>query len=190
MSLPPRCALALDLGTETCGYAYGMLTDPMPKFDHWRMHQVGGRGRRYVSLDNTLWRALNDWQITEVVVESPLSLMALVRVEHNRIVLRGDPEIIRQQHVLAGYVEGNCFRASIPYMECSADKVRSDVMGRSRFAKGQTKNEVMAYCRSIGLPVLNDHQADACILWLGHRHAIMGRRPAAGPLFRHRAIDA
>jgi hypothetical protein len=173
------CILALDLGASVCGFAHGPQIARTPTFGSWHLPKLGVRGARYVALENTLARCIREWGITALVVESPLPIMALFNSQGD---LQASSQAIRVQHTLAGFAEAEAYRASARYSEVSADIVRAAVLGQRRFPKGEVKDFVVAYCRSHGMDVPDDHAADACLTWV-YQVAQLTGRALAGPLF-------
>lgn len=172
--------LCLDLGAAVCGFCCGSQDERQPRIGSWHLPKIGGRGARYVALENTLAKAIPEWGVVSIVVESPLPIMALFS---SRGDLQANSQAIRVQHTLAGFAEAEAYRNHCRYSEVSADLVRGYVLGQRRFEKGTVKAACMAHCKALGLSVPDDHAADATLIWLWNISQLTGR-PLAGPLFK------
>jgi Holliday junction resolvasome RuvABC endonuclease subunit len=152
MRAAPGGIFALDL-SRNCGWAYGRLGLP-PLNGTWVLPFVGGEGARYASFENELAAALEVYQPSHLVVEAPLPLPAL-----------NNADVAKQQMGLRAFAYSEAYRASIPVHEVDAYTVRKEVLGTGRFAKGQVKAAVVAWCRRQGFDVPDDNAGDACVLW-------------------------
>jgi hypothetical protein len=167
----PGGLLTLDLSGHV-GWSYGI--GPVPEiYGCWHLRQPT-RGGRFDAFRTQLEDTFDQWAPGEVLMEAPLPPPAQTSAGS-----------ARQQYGLAAYVEGECAQAGIPVLERSADAVRRMLIGRSRSRRGEggpdlfgrpvkqsIKDMVIAYVRSLGLPVADDNVADAIALYL----ALMAER--------------
>jgi hypothetical protein len=172
--LPPGGVLALDL-SRVVGWCYGRLDDVNPTFGRWILPSQGGEGGRYSALEKELGDAMEAWGPGQVILEAPLSFQALIGVS--------TAKVMQQQYTLRGIAYMLAWQFSTPIQEIDSYSVRSDVLGRGRFAPKTVKAEVVAYCRRRGWAVHDDNEADACLTWVWLVDRLRHRRPAAGPLF-------
>lgn len=161
-----------------CGWAYGGLTDPLPAFGVWQLPRIGGEGARYAAFENELAEAMDAWKPSRLVLEAPMSLMALIGASTLKVMC--------QQLGLRAIAYAEAWRASAAVNEVSADMVRLALLGQARFAKGQVKHEVVRYCRARGLAVRDHNAADACCVWFWLVGQLTGKAPVAGRLFQER----
>jgi hypothetical protein len=171
----PGGTLTLDLSSHV-GWAYG-TGGPIPdSYGLWQLPQPT-RGGRFNAFRSRLEDFIDQWAPSEILMEAPLPLPA-----------QNNAGSARQQYGLAAYVEGECAQARIPVLERNVDDVRRLLIGRSRSRRGTggpdlfgrpiqqgIKDMVIAYVRSLGLPVHDDNVADAIALYLAliaeRRHA-------------------
>lgn len=164
---PPGGVLTLDLAS-TVGWAYGPLDAVNPCCGIWLLPKTGGEGLRFVVFENTLAAAMEKWQPARMVVEAPLSFQALLGVSNMRVMC--------QQYTLRGIAYMEAARAQIAISEVSADLIRGELLGQSRFDKGTVKGIVTDYCRKRGIRAPDHNAADACMIWLWHRGQVAPRR--------------
>jgi hypothetical protein len=172
--LPTGGVLALDLSSFS-GWAYGHLADRDPAFGTWRLPPEGGEGARYAAFENELALAMDELAPSKLILEAPLSFAALLGVSNMRVMC--------QQYTLRGIAYAEGWRASIPVSEVSADIVRLEMLGQSRFAKDTVKREVVRYCRRRGWRVPDHNAGDACLVWAWHQGQMLASPRGAGPLF-------
>jgi hypothetical protein len=165
--------LALDLGYRTVGWACGLTTDRDPIFGSWNLPKVGGEGAALAAFENELIAKIDKTEPVKMVCEAMLPLMA-----------QTDMMTFRMQAGLRGIAAKEAWRGSCAFTEIDAWTVRVEVLGRAHFPKGKVKGECIRYCHEQGWHVLDDHSADAVMVWRWHQMRIGGVRPAAGPLFR------
>jgi hypothetical protein len=163
--------LALDLSSHV-GFAYGHLDCTMPHFGTWHLPQKGGEGGRFAAFENVLADTMDQFGPSSLLIEKHLPLPAL-----------NNTPAARQQFGLRAFCYAEAWRASVPVSEIDAQYLRYALMGQ-RLSRDIAKREVMQYCRKRGWKVLDDHSADACLLWEWHRRQMNGGRPVAGPLWR------
>jgi hypothetical protein len=166
--------LALDLA-GVVGWAYGHLTDRDPAFGTWHLPHMGGEGARYAAFENELAEAMDRLAPTKMILEAPLSFAALLGVSNMRVMC--------QQYTLRGIALAEAWRASCAPSEVSADRVRQEMLGQSRFAKDTVKREVVRYCWRSGWRVPDHNAGDACLVWAWYRSQLHANPPGSGPLF-------
>jgi hypothetical protein len=111
------------------------------------------------------------------VVESTLSLAALARYSSYQIA--------SQQIGLRTVVYIVAWRYSCAVAEIDARTVRSEVMGLPRNTPREAaKREAIRWCRRQGWRVIDDNEADACLIWVWNANRLRGVPPCAGPLWR------
>lgn len=177
----PGGVLALDL-SRTTGWCYGVASDRVPAFGVWILPSVGGEGARYAAFENVLAAAMDAWCPSQVVLEAAFSLQALAASSNIAVA--------RQQLTLRGLAYAEAWRAFARISEIDSYTVRSEVLGRGRFAKETVKREVIQYCRGRGWKVPDHNAGDACLVWAWHCDRVCGRPRVAGPLFRTREVKA
>lgn len=177
MDLPKGGVLALDL-SGTTGWAYELEDAALPLFGRWFLPNVGGEGMRYAAFENEMARFMVDQQPSHVILEAPISLGSFAGDNNARSV--------NQQRGLRAIAYSECYRASCSITEIGVMTVRDAVIGH-RIAKGESKRTVMQWAKLIGLPVVDDNQADACAVWIW-RQAQMRRSRAVGGRGR-RGVD-
>ena len=155
--------LALDL-SGTCGWAFGCDGDLVPAFGSWQLSESSLLGPKFVAYENELIAALERLRPRLCVMEAPLPAMS-----------QGSTNVARLQFGLAAITEAECWRARVQVREQAASTARKAVIGQGRWAKGTAKHHVIAYCRSQGWSVSDDHQADALIL-LAFSHRVQRER--------------
>jgi Holliday junction resolvasome RuvABC endonuclease subunit len=173
-ALAPGGVLALDLSRST-GWCYGAVGDRSPAFGVWHLPHTGGEGARYAAFENVLAAAMDAWAPGKLVLEAAFSLQALANASNIAVA--------RQQLTLRGIAYAEAWRASVPIVEIDSFTVRSEVLGRGRFAKETVKREVVQFCRARGWKVPDHNAGDACLVWLWLTNRLRGRPPVAGPLF-------
>lgn len=160
--------MALDLA-GTVGWAYGPVSAPAPVFGCWKLPKIGGEGARYAGFENVLIEAMTRMQPGRMVLEAPLPLMA-----------QSQAKVAQQQYTLRGLAYAEAYRAGIAISEVSADLVRHDLLGRSRF-NGEAKKEVLHYCRQRGWVVPDHNAADACMVWAWYKGQVTRNGAPAPP---------
>jgi Holliday junction resolvasome RuvABC endonuclease subunit len=166
--------LTLDLA-GIVGWAYGHTHQRCPIFGRWPLPKFGGEGGRYATLENELAAAMERYHPSAMVIEAPLTFQALLG--------HSDAATVQQQYTLRGIAYMLGYRYSCPVSEVSADLVRYEILGQSRFPKkGQIKIEVVRWCHRHGMKVPDHNSGDAVLTWEWHRRRVTGRPPAFGPL--------
>ena len=164
--------LALDLSTR-CGWAYGARDADKPQFGTWILPTLGsGLGRVLAAFENQLLDAIAVHAPSLVIVEAPLPPSGQTATTTMELQLG-----------LNGMAAASAYRHETDFKQAAASSVRLEVIGTGRFARGQAKAQVMAYCRSIGWDVPDDNAADAALLWrysvtVMARHAAHAARAA------------
>lgn len=165
--------LALDLA-GIVGWAYGHVHQRRPIFGRWPLPKVGGEGGRYATFENELAAAMERLHPSAMVIEAPLSFQALLG--------HSDAATVQQQYTLRGIAYMWGYRDRCRVSEVSADLVRYEVLGQSRFPKGEVKGHVVRWCMRHGMNVPDHNAGDAVLTWEWHRRRVAGRAPAFGPL--------
>lgn len=177
---PSGGVLALDLSRST-GWCLGHVGQTVPAFGVWHLPSIGGEGARYAAFENVLAEAMDLWAPAAVVLEAAFSLQALANASNIAVA--------RQQLTLRGFAYSEAWRASATISEIDSFTVRSEVLGRGRFAKETVKREVFQYCRGRGWKVPDHNAGDACLVWLWHTSRLAGLPVVAGPLFRVKSLQ-
>lgn len=170
--MQPGGILALDLSTR-CGWAYGLQGADKPAFGVWMLPTLGsGLGRVLGAFENELLDAIAVHAPSLMIVEAPLPPVGQTATSTMELQLG-----------LNGMAAASAWRHEIVFKQAAASSVRLEVIGTGRFARGQAKTQVMAYCRSIGWDVPDDNAADAALLWrysviVMARHAANATRAA------------
>lgn len=153
--------LALDLGTCT-GWCAGKLGE-RPRFG-----QLNLASQEYVvraaKLRNWMdaWEALNG-RFTAIAVEAPL-----IAGQKSQAALAVTMALYWTLALWA-------YDAEIPLAETASQTARKMVIGRGTFPRGEAKDHVMAFCRTAGYEIGEQHNAaDALVLWLSVQQATLG----------------
>lgn len=180
-----RVGLGLDLALHTgcCQGAYGGA----PSFWTWDLTgnslrpetRARTRPEQFARLLMLLSEHLSEHpEITDVIIELPLSLVALARVNSNDDTV----SILRGAIAIAEAVA--CMhRRHIWNFDPKA--CRKSLTGRAVFPKGTAKGHVIAAGRALGWKFVNADEADAGALW-NHWRAHVNPRLAGmhDPIFR------
>jgi hypothetical protein len=163
----PGGVLTLDL-SSTVGFAYGHAGE-VPAFGHWRLCEDPDIGHRLVCHENELARAIEEFRPALVSMERALPAN-----------LQGNAYTGELQIGLSGSTRSTCYRWAVPLRAPTVDTIRLNVVGH-RLKKAEAKPAIVAWCRSRGWFVRNDHEADACAVWAYET----GIRAPKGPRARH-----
>lgn len=155
----PGGVLALDLGS-TVGWAYGHIEQQRAASGRWRLRFEGeGEGDRYRRLSNETYETLERLQPSRLIVEAPLVLAASASAGHQ------SDRSVNQQRGLRAIVWCEASRMGMRPQEFSADLVRYELLGRSRFKKGTIKQIIVAWAKDQGYRPVDHNEADAIALW-------------------------
>lgn len=174
---PTGGVLALDLARIT-GWAYAPLSWNRPRFGTWHLPETGGEGLRLMAFENELIEAILLFEPADIVMEAPMRFLPVHRDRHGRMKIDSSRAAMWQQIGLRAMVKMQAVRNCIPVTEVSPDIVRSEILGFSRVPgqRGAIKFHVIRWCRANGMPVDDDNDADACMIWEWHRRRIAGPR--------------
>jgi len=179
-TMPDGGVLALDLSATVIGWACAPLTWKQPEFGYWTLPKIGGVGARYAAFVDKVNDTMDAWNPAHVVIENPLP----PNVPNTNV------DTMMQIYAIVGFVHEACFRHSVPFHGCHVDTIRTNVMGRCRWVKGETKSAVVQFCRQeLKLDVTDHNAADAIICWHDYRQKILGIPSAKQPLFRWDLAD-
>jgi hypothetical protein len=160
---PQGGVLALDL-SGTVGLAYGPDEHDRPLLTaQFALPVIGGRGAKAAAAENLLDAIFAGYAPTRLVLATPLPLPAL-----------NNYGSAYQQFGLAWAAHAAAYRAECQVSAQDEQTVRSEMLGRPRYAKGGAKDAVLAYCRRMRIQVAGHHAADAAVLWLWHRSRVVG----------------
>lgn len=168
--------VAIDASTRSTGFAFGGVGDGCPRGGCWSLP-----GCDEHVFDTTLAR------ITESVSE----LCRMVRAEH--LMIEAPLLLVDQQHSaatamaliqLTGAVRAAAKRAGARVHLASVQTVRKHFIGSAHLKRAEAKAAVMARCRQLGWPCINDDQGDANAVWAFGMASIYPKwAPQTGPLF-------
>jgi hypothetical protein len=191
--LPPGGVLTLDLSTMV-GWCYGPVTEKLPlACGTWELPTFNGtklglgakvpygtKGHRGMSLENSLieeFLCVGKEELvlpSLIIVEKPLPPQAQTQTETCAL-----------QYGLSFLVEKNAWVASVRFSEIEVWSIRREVFGEAiRVNPKHLKKEIVRLIRAKGIPVRDDHQADAAAIWLCHKQR---STHGAGPLWEEYA---
>lgn len=175
----PGGILGLDLGSVV-GFAYGRAEQRHARLWH-RIIRVGNElsGKSFGRYHDLIDATLAELRPERVVAEAPLRAAAM---NHDHAML--------QQIGLTAFTLESCVRHSVPYHAMGLDDVRTAIIGKSRWPKGEVKREVLAWARKDGYAAANTHEADAAAVWTAFaREVRRGRRISEARLIGEAALD-
>jgi hypothetical protein len=152
--------LTLDCA-RTVGWAYGHPSEPQPKTGFFRLTPPT-EGGRFNTFDTELHYIFDLLAPRKLTMASIIPLPAL----NNRLAAL-------QQIGLRAIALGWAYGSGCGVIEVSEDLVRYEMLGRSRFKKGETKLHVMAYARENGWEGDNHDAADAWLMWMWLREKLV-----------------
>jgi Holliday junction resolvasome RuvABC endonuclease subunit len=169
--------LALDLAGVS-GWAAGAIEHRQPEFGHARLKVSGfPEEDRFVRCENLVLDLCERFKPDKVVIEAPLPLMA-----------QTTDKVARQQYGLNAAARMGAARAGLRCEEYSADMVRGELLGRTRFPKGEVKRLVLDWVKREGYVVNVHDEADAIALWTFYaRQMRMGYNITPGMLIDREA---
>jgi hypothetical protein len=172
--------LGLDLATNT-GCADG-FPGGTPRCFTWRLGLgADDRPAKLANLLRYFERYLRDCRPDAVFYERGLAVAVASRIGVNE-------ETVGLLRGAIGIVEAVAFRAGIPRIEAvGVQEARRYLLGRGRQGAGEGKDAVWRMCRTLGWPVTNNDEADACAIW-AHGCGLLNPRVAhlTTPLFSGR----
>lgn len=179
-TMPFGGVLALDLSATVIGWACAPLAWKQPEFNHWTVAGLGGEGATYARWVDKINDVLDEWKPTDIVYERPLPPIA-----------QTSSITAEQIYAILGALKEAAWRHdNTPVHGEHVDTIRTNVIGRCRWAKGETKSAVVQFCRQeLKLDVTDHNAADAIICWHDYRQKIIGIPSAKRPLFRWDLAD-
>lgn len=168
--------VAIDASTRSTGFAFGGQGDGRPRGGCWDLP-----GCDEQVFDVTLAR------ITGSVSE----LCRMVKAEH--VMIEAPLLLVDREHSsatamaliqLTGAVRAAAKRAGAKIHLASVQTVRKHFIGSAHLKRAEAKAAVMARCRQLGWPCINDDQGDANAVWAYGMALIYPKwAPQTGPLF-------
>ena len=159
--------LALDL-SSTVGWAYGLPgRGPALDFGSWALARTSNdtMGSRFASFDNELRAALKRFRPQHLCLEAPLPPQAQTNATSCRIA-----------YGLDAIARGNAYRFSCAVHAIDTRSARAEVVPkppRGMFRDDKvSKDTIIAWAKSQGRAVTNDHQADALVILEYYRHRL------------------
>lgn len=151
----PDRLLAIDVG-RTIGWAAGQLTDPYPL-------EIGSRSLPTSSVRDLVAARLDafDTWLTHSLPRLGTTLVVMAERFH----VRNTGEAAAS-FSLDGLVRLHCYRRRIPLLVQPENTVRKEILGRGGGTTETMKQLALGWCQGSGLRVANDHEADACVLWV------------------------
>lgn len=184
----PGGTLTLDLGSRYIGWCLGYVDSrALRTWGTWQAPKYGGQGAMFAAAQHEIRASIEAAQPRNVVYEKPLSLMAMLprRGKDGSLKMHTNMATMEMQLGLQAVVKIACHDFELlPPSSVSADMVREELLGQSRFEKGLVKAAVIRYCWDRGWKVNTSHEADAVLICEWFFRRIRKNAPAAGPLWR------
>jgi len=151
----PERILAIDVGRDV-GWATGSLGDPAP--GQWGTIRLPGTsvrdivGARMDQLDEWLAESMHAWGTSVVVLAERFRARTMREASASL--------------ALDGLVRMHAYRRECRMLCQPENTVRKEMLGRGSGKSDEMKRLAINWCHNHSLEVGNDHEADACVMWV------------------------
>jgi Holliday junction resolvasome RuvABC endonuclease subunit len=167
--------LALDL-SGMVGWCVGPVGALVPEFGAWPLPPWSSPdelGRTIASYENELLRAFDKYDPVRVAIEAPFLTSSAGG--------KTNAHTMTQQIGLYTATLAAAYRWKVWPVQHASSTVRAKVIGRGRFAQGEAKEAVTAWCYRKGWQVPDHNAGDAAVLWQFETRLLDAKQHAIRP---------